>query len=72
MPDDDYTPQQVTRALRELVAHGGDCEKTAEELLDDEFQVPVATLRRWRAEDPTPSSTAGSRRSTAASSSGRR
>lgn len=51
MGRDDYTPQQVTRALRELVAHGGDCEHAAEELLDDEFQVPVATLRRWRHED---------------------
>jgi hypothetical protein len=46
--DLDFSPDQVTRALRELVAHAGDPEAAAEALVDDEFQVPVATLRRWK------------------------
>lgn len=44
----DYTPQQVTTALMQLVANGGNAAKTAEMLHDDEFQVPEATLRRWK------------------------
>lgn len=48
--DLDFSPEQVTRALRELVAHAGDPEQAAEALVDDEFQVPVATLRRWKRE----------------------
>jgi hypothetical protein len=46
--DLDFSPEQVTRALRELVAHAGDPTAAAEALVDDEFQVPVATLRRWK------------------------
>lgn len=43
----DYTPEQITLGLMAVAAHGGDCTVAGEELLDDEFQVPVATLRRW-------------------------
>lgn len=44
----DYSPEQVTMALMSLVANGGDVKATAEELIDDEFQVPVTTLRTWK------------------------
>lgn len=43
-----YTPAQVTTALLQLVANGGNAAKTAEMLHDDEFQVPEATLRAWK------------------------
>lgn len=46
----DYTPEQVTRALVELAGHGGNCQAASEALVDDEFMVPVATLRRWKRE----------------------
>jgi hypothetical protein len=45
-----YTPEMVTKALAQLVANGGNVSKTAEDLIDDEFQVPVATLRHWKNE----------------------
>jgi hypothetical protein len=44
----EYSPEQVTKALMQLVANGGNVSKTAEDLVDDEFQVPVATLRAWK------------------------
>ena len=46
----DYSPAQVTKALMQLVANGGNLKKTADELIDDEFQVPESTLRYWRDE----------------------
>lgn len=45
-----YTPEQVTMALMSMVAHGGDVSAVAEELIDEEFQVPAPTLRRWKNE----------------------
>lgn len=45
-----YSPEQVTKTLAQLVANGGNVSKTADELIDDEFQVPVATLRHWKNE----------------------
>lgn len=44
----EYTPEMVTKALLSLVANQGNVQKTAEELIDDSFQVPVATLRAWK------------------------
>lgn len=44
----DYTAQQVTAALMQLVANRGNVRKTAEELVDDGFQVPESTLRAWK------------------------
>jgi hypothetical protein len=44
----EYSPEQVTKALMQLVANGGNVSKTAEDLIDDDFQVPVATLRAWK------------------------
>lgn len=46
----DYSPEQVTMALMAMVAHGGDVKAVAEELIDEEFQVPAPTLRRWKNE----------------------
>lgn len=43
-----YTPEQVTTALMTLVANGGSASKTAEELLEGDFQVTAPTLRRWK------------------------
>lgn len=43
-----YSPAQVTKALMSLVANGGNVKATSEELIDDEFQVPIATLRAWK------------------------
>lgn len=43
-----YSSEMVTKALMSLVANRGNVSKTAEELIDDEFQVPVATLRAWK------------------------
>lgn len=40
----------VTKALMQLVANGGNVKRTAEELIDEEFQVPEPTLRHWKAE----------------------
>lgn len=50
MSKTDYSPEQITQALMAMVACGGDARLAAEELIDDEFQVPVATLRRWKSE----------------------
>lgn len=43
-----YTSDQVTMALAQLVADNGNPAKTADILINDEFQVSEATLRRWR------------------------
>jgi hypothetical protein len=43
-----YTTAQVTTALMQLVANGGNVKRTAEELIDEEFQVPETTLRAWK------------------------
>jgi hypothetical protein len=43
-----YTPAMVTKALMSLVANSGNVKKTSEELFDDDFQVPIATLRAWK------------------------
>jgi hypothetical protein len=45
-----YTPEQVTKSLMAVVAHGGNCSQAAEELIDDEFMVPESTLRLWKNE----------------------
>ena len=50
MARQDYTPAMVTKALMSLVAHKGNVKATSEELIDDEFQVPPATLRAWKNE----------------------
>lgn len=44
----EYTPEQVTMALAELVAEQGNTRRVADKLINDEFQVSEATLRRWR------------------------
>ena len=46
MPE--YTPEHVTKALMQLVANGGNVRRTAEDLIDDEFQVSEPTLRAWK------------------------
>ena len=38
----------VTKALMQLVANGGNVKKTAEDLIDEAFQVPEPTLRAWK------------------------
>jgi len=48
MPKSNYTPEQVTMALAQLVADKGNTATTAQVLINDEFQVSEATLRRWR------------------------
>jgi hypothetical protein len=48
VPRSDYKPEQVTMALAQLVADNGNTARTAEVLINDEFQVSEATLRRWR------------------------
>lgn len=46
----DYSPAQVTAALMQLVANGGNVKRTSEQLVDDDFQVPESTLRLWKNE----------------------
>jgi hypothetical protein len=48
MPRSDYKPEQVTMALAQLVADNGNTNRTADVLINDEFKVSEATLRRWR------------------------
>src|SRR4051812_296524 len=43
-----YSAEQVTKTLMVLVSKQGNVKATSEELIDDEFQVPEATLRRWK------------------------
>ena len=50
MARQDYTPEQVTKALMQLVANAGNVAATARDLIDDEFQVPEPTLRIWKNE----------------------
>lgn len=46
--DVSYTPRQVTMALQALARDYGDVEKTADRLINDEFQVPAETLWQWK------------------------
>jgi hypothetical protein len=48
-----YDDEQVTMALMRLAVNYGDVDKTAEELINDEFQVPAETLRMWKLRDYT-------------------
>lgn len=43
-----YTPEQVTAALLQLVANGGNVKRTSDELIEDDFMVPESTLRLWK------------------------
>lgn len=43
-----YTPEQVTKGLMAVVAHGGNVAAASEELIDDEYQIPAARLREWK------------------------
>lgn len=45
-----YTPRMVTMALQALARDHGDVDRTAERLLNDEFQVPAETLYLWKTE----------------------
>lgn len=42
-----YTPRMVTMALQALARNHGDVDLTARDLINDEFQVPAATLIDW-------------------------
>lgn len=45
-----YTPRMVTLALQALARDFGDVDKTADRLVNDEFQVPAETLYLWKTE----------------------
>lgn len=51
MREPSYSPEQVTKTLMRLAANRGDVEKTADEIIDDEFMVPADTLRYWKLEE---------------------
>jgi methionyl-tRNA synthetase len=50
MARQEYSPEQVTKALMQLVANAGNVRKTAQDLIDESFQVPEPTLRIWKNE----------------------
>lgn len=43
-----YGAEQVTQALLQLVANGGNAARTAEQLHDGDFMVTESTLRSWK------------------------
>jgi hypothetical protein len=45
-----YSSRQVTLALQALARDFGDVDKTADRLINDEFQVPAETLYLWKTE----------------------